>query len=360
MKRPLKAFLARLRSFFIAPVLERVDARAGLLVRIGDAVCRLIPIEQAVGRLAPIEEVVGRLPRLVEEAVGRLVPIDQALGRIGVVSRLNPYLTTTNWDIQRPLVEPHLAPGGLVLDVGSGHYPCPRATILADFYSGATIHRNYNPVVEDRPLVVCSIDRMPFATRAFDFVICSHVLEHLDSPRRAVAELARVARAGYCETPAYGKDILVGTGNMHRWQVVEFEGTLHFFEYSKRQKEAHVRSPVMDLWTQPTYHPWQDFFWQRQDLFNARLLWTEPPPQVVEHRRPNSQAAGLPGWRPVDPALLPLGPCALTPEEVGVLTRVLTTPDGSRPMTFQDGNFVAEGGIVYPVREKRVYCEVGS
>lgn len=39
-----------------------------------------------------------------------------------------------------------------------------------------------------------SIYKLPFSDRSFDTVICSEVLEHLDEPERAVAELKRVAR----------------------------------------------------------------------------------------------------------------------------------------------------------------------
>jgi SAM-dependent methyltransferase len=258
------------------------------------------------------------------------------------------------------VVEPHLKKCKHILDVGSGQLPCPRATILADYFPDKSIHRSDYPVVEDRPLVVCSAQRLPFLAGVFDFVICSHVLEHLDDPVGAVAQMARVARAGYFETPAYGKDILVGTGRMHRWQVVEFDGSLHFFEYSRRQKEAHVHSPVMDLWLQETYHPWQDFFWERRDLFNASVVWKATPPTIYTHRRANSAPAKRPPWKPIAPDRLLDAPCALTRGEIDVLTRLLATPDGVRPMTFQENCFVAEGGIRYPVRGKRIYCEMGT
>lgn len=39
-----------------------------------------------------------------------------------------------------------------------------------------------------------SVYKLPFSDRSFDTVVCSEVLEHLDEPDRAVAELKRVAR----------------------------------------------------------------------------------------------------------------------------------------------------------------------
>ena len=49
-------------------------------------------------------------------------------------------------------------------------------------------------------------ERMPFASSAFDTVICCETLEHLGEPRAALAELARVLRRGgrlYLTTPNY-------------------------------------------------------------------------------------------------------------------------------------------------------------
>ena len=40
-----------------------------------------------------------------------------------------------------------------------------------------------------------SVYKLPFSDNAFDVVVCSEVLEHLDDPARAVHELKRVARS---------------------------------------------------------------------------------------------------------------------------------------------------------------------
>lgn len=276
------------------------------------------------------------------------------------LGRANRLAHRTTWDEIAGRIEPTLEPGAVVVDVGSGHAPVPRADVLVDLFPGETIHRK-EPIVVDRPLVVCSVERLPFVARAFDFAVCNHVLEHVPRPGAAVSELGRIARAGYIETPAFGKDILVGTGGMHRWQVVEFEGTLHFFEYSQRQAEGQaVPSPIMDLLSRPDHHPFQDYYWGRQDLFNACAQWRGQPPSVVEHRRrpgpPRSE------WRAVEArSIADETPCQLTTREVELLAGRLATPDGGRPMRFDGGRFVDDaGGAVYPVRGKRIYCELES
>jgi len=271
----------------------------------------------------------------------------------------NPYFNLIAWDYQKSTIEPVLKSDDIVLDIGSGNNPSPRANVLADFYPDSNFHRS-GSIVEDRPLIICSVEKMPFLSKSFDFVICSHVLEHIDNPYLAGLELQRIAKAGYIETPAYGKDILVGTGYMHKWQVVEFEGTLHFFEYSGKQKKMHISSPMMNLWMRKSYHPWQDYFWERQDLFNACLLWKDSF-KLIEYRRNKMDTEKKKKWIPVSESLLPNIKCSLTEKEIDLLTGRLSTLDGRDRMYFKDGYFVnKESTIFYPVRGKKIYVEMGT
>lgn len=88
----------------------------------------------------------------------------------------------------------------LVLEVGSGGNPYPRANVLLDAYE-STRERFWAPLKADRPTVIGFAERLPFRDNAFDFVIASHVLEHSSDPDRFLRELQRVAKAGYIETP---------------------------------------------------------------------------------------------------------------------------------------------------------------
>jgi uncharacterized protein YbaR (Trm112 family) len=90
--------------------------------------------------------------------------------------------------------------GALVLEVGSGGNPYARANVLLDAFA-ETRQRHWAPLIVDRPLVLGFVEALPFRDQAFDFVIASHVLEHSAQPAQFLAELERVARAGYIETP---------------------------------------------------------------------------------------------------------------------------------------------------------------
>lgn len=88
----------------------------------------------------------------------------------------------------------------LVLEVGSGGKPYPRADVLLDAYEN-TRERDWAPLKADRPTVLGFVEQLPFRDKAFDFVIASHVLEHSADPAQFIAELQRVAKAGYIEVP---------------------------------------------------------------------------------------------------------------------------------------------------------------
>lgn len=102
------------------------------------------------------------------------------------------------WSLRRlycPVV-----PEALVLEVGSGGSPYPRANVLLDAYED-TRERHWVPLKADRPIVLGFVERLPFRDKAFDFVIASHVLEHSANPDSFLKELQRVAKAGYIEVP---------------------------------------------------------------------------------------------------------------------------------------------------------------
>jgi SAM-dependent methyltransferase len=97
-----------------------------------------------------------------------------------------------------------VGPDDLVLDVGSGDKPHWRADVLLDRYLGGEHggqRSGRSAALVSRPLFDADAGDMPFADGAFDYVVCSHVLEHVTDPAAVVAEMARVGRAGYIEVP---------------------------------------------------------------------------------------------------------------------------------------------------------------
>src|SRR5680860_627446 len=105
----------------------------------------------------------------------------------------------------------------LVLDVGSGGDPHPRADVLVErlIFSAGERTKGFRRTAAT---VMADIHALPFRDGTFGYSICSHVLEHVDDPVVAAAELTRVSAAGYVETPSDLHERLMPLG-WHRWFV---------------------------------------------------------------------------------------------------------------------------------------------
>lgn len=287
---------------------------------------------------------------------GILLPLGLEIRR--AEKRKNRYISLPSWDYQSQYVMSNYKDSDRIIDIGCGGAPSPIASVLTDFFPDESIHRA-RPLVEDRPLIVCSANRMPIRDKFFDLSICSHVLEHVPDPANAALEIGRVSQRGYLETPAYGKDVLIGTGHQHIWQVVNDNGVFHFFSYTKRQHQAHATSPLMSIWCQEEFHPWQSFFWERQDIFNAIQLWENEPKVCVHGTQLRSAEQDVSEWQPIGDERLSSIPPALSQEEISLLEACLISPDGNSAMRYSNSEFVdATGSIKYPVRGKRIYFEM--
>lgn len=158
---------------------------------------------------------------------------------------------------------------GLVLDVGSGGKPYPRSDILLDRLTGAA-HRCGSSMMTDRPVVLADASRMPFREKAFDFVVASHVLEHMSQPAAFLEELSRVGRAGYIETPNFVFERLIPY-EIHCLEVGSISGCLHIHKKKGSIEDAFIAS----LHLTANDPGWRKLFYQAPDLFHARHFWTE-------------------------------------------------------------------------------------
>lgn len=93
-----------------------------------------------------------------------------------------------------------------VLEIGPGSSPFPRADVLLERqYSSDEEYRlqcgDEGMQNVDSRTVYYDGGRFPFKDSEFDYVICSHVLEHVPNVEEFCAEVFRVAKAGYFEYP---------------------------------------------------------------------------------------------------------------------------------------------------------------
>ncbi len=121
----------------------------------------------------------------------------------------------------------------LVLEVGGGHNPHPRSNIIVDKYVDDNTHRSGNiKILKHQKFLSADGENLPFKDKEFDYVICCHVLEHVENPEKFLSEQFRVAKKGYIETPSLLGEYL-SPKDSHRWILHEINNILYLVEKKK-------------------------------------------------------------------------------------------------------------------------------
>lgn len=104
-----------------------------------------------------------------------------------------------------------IGPADRVLDIGPGSAPFPRADVLLEMkYDSVSAYKlqcgDDGLAQVDPRTVFYDGNGFPFKDKEFDYVICSHVLEHVPDVEKFCGEIVRVGKAGYIEYPLFYYD----------------------------------------------------------------------------------------------------------------------------------------------------------
>ena len=98
-----------------------------------------------------------------------------------------------------------------VVDIGCGYSANKNASVIADIQDLSNFYKGKN-------FIKISEKKLPFKDKEFDFVIASHVIEHVEDFEFFVKELERISSRGYIELPTRLSDNLVFENrNDHIW-----------------------------------------------------------------------------------------------------------------------------------------------
>ena len=89
-----------------------------------------------------------------------------------------------------------------ILDIGCGYRPHNKASTIADV-------QDFSNYYKDKKFVHIKEKKLPFKDREFDFVIASHVIEHVNDFEFFIKEIERISSKGYIELPTRLADNLV-------------------------------------------------------------------------------------------------------------------------------------------------------
>ena len=98
-----------------------------------------------------------------------------------------------------------------ILDIGCGYKAHKNASVIADI-------QDFSDFYKEKKFVQIQGKNLPFKDKEFDFVIASHVIEHVKDFEFFIKELERISSKGYIELPTrLGDNLVFENKNDHIW-----------------------------------------------------------------------------------------------------------------------------------------------
>ena len=114
-----------------------------------------------------------------------------------------------------------------ILDIGCGYNAHKDASVICDIQDLSNFYKN-------KKFIRLNEKTLPFKNKEFDFVIASHVIEHVDDVNFFIRELERISSKGYIELPTILEDNLVFENKKdHLWHM-EFDDNENKLLVSKK------------------------------------------------------------------------------------------------------------------------------
>ena len=155
-------------------------------------------------------------------------------------------------------------PSWNILDIGCGYTAHKKANVICDVQDLSEFYKG-------RDFVKLKDKTLPFKDKEFDFVITSHVIEHVEDVNFFIKELQRISKKGYIELPTILEDNLVFENkNDHLWHM-EFDDVNHQLLIRKRIQylepvlTVSVAKKLAQYFRQSLIH---ELFWENSIEFN--------------------------------------------------------------------------------------------
>ena len=120
-------------------------------------------------------------------------------------------------------------PNWKVLDIGCGYTANENATVVSDVQDLSNFYKN-------KQFVKITEKKLPFKDNEFDFVITSHVIEHVEDFQFFISEIERISKKGFIELPTkLGDNLVFENSNDHLW-MFEYDDNSNILLASKKQE----------------------------------------------------------------------------------------------------------------------------
>ncbi len=215
-----------------------------------------------------------------------------------------------------------IQPGDRVLEIGPGGLPHPRSDVFLELQLEeaelAAQRGNAAGLNTHKPVILYDGGKFPFKDGEFDYVICSHVIEHVPDPQAFTAEMFRVAKAGYMEYPTAYYEHLYNY-DVHLNLVARHGTTLYYLPKAELPMAEFM--PIQDFLRETQGAGYMAIIDDLVQYMIEGFEWTSPFAVV--------QAEGLPGVlpdRPPVPAYVPRAPRPLWRRALGKAKRLVVGP----------------------------------
>ena len=120
-------------------------------------------------------------------------------------------------------------PNWNILDIGCGYTANKNAKIVADTQDLSNFYK-------DKKFIRITKKKLPFRDNEFDFVITSHVIEHVNDFQFFIKEIERISKQGYIELPTrLGDNLVIENLKDHIWWF-KYDDDLNLLIVSKKNQ----------------------------------------------------------------------------------------------------------------------------
>jgi 2-polyprenyl-3-methyl-5-hydroxy-6-metoxy-1,4-benzoquinol methylase len=120
-------------------------------------------------------------------------------------------------------------PNWNILDIGCGYTANHHACTVADVQDLSEFYKN-------KKFIRITDKKLPFKDNEFDFVITSHVIEHVEDFKFFIEEIERITKQGYIELPTrLGDNVVFENLKDHIWWFV-YDDESNLLKASKKKQ----------------------------------------------------------------------------------------------------------------------------
>jgi len=155
-----------------------------------------------------------------------------------------------------------------ILDIGCGYTANKNATVIADIQDLSNFYK-------EKKFIKIGNKKLPFKDKEFDFVISSHVIEHVEDFEFFINELERISSKGYIELPSrLGDNLVFENIKDHIWWF-------SFDDISNKLLSSKKNQLIEPFLTVSTARYFEKIF---PDSFTIQLYWEDKIDYLIDDK----------------------------------------------------------------------------